>query len=128
MKDIKYKPIVWDLSWALIDDDGIYKHDFENKVMVFDDPDEDCSLIEPPKAEDLEWRQDEWHYTFRPQTEIGIILSKEDIDPESKMDNQQWQRCVERINSFKVDMQSIIDPLQEICDTIINEKEGSACK
>ena len=50
--------IVWDLSYALQDEDGNYKHGADGKVEVYDQPDEDCQHIaEYIKPEDLEKRE-----------------------------------------------------------------------
>ena len=48
---------VWDLSYALQDEEGNYKHDSKGNVEVYDYPDEDCqNIAEYIKPEDLEKR------------------------------------------------------------------------
>ncbi len=83
MKDIKYTPIVWDLSWALVDEHGNYKHDSENKVMVFDNPDEDCSLIEPPNVEELELKTSSpnvWFNSLEGKESPSSVLSHQEVE------------------------------------------------
>tara|TARA_R100000808_G_scaffold512_3_gene2729 strand:+ start:14569 stop:15060 length:492 start_codon:yes stop_codon:yes gene_type:complete len=56
-KKKKYEVVVWDLSYALKDEDGNYKHDSKGNVEVYDYPDEDCQhLAEYLKPEDLDKR------------------------------------------------------------------------
>ena len=58
MSEKEYEVVVWDLSYALVDEDGNYKHDADGKVEVYDQSDEDCQYIaEYIKPEDLEKRE-----------------------------------------------------------------------
>ena len=117
----RYESVVWDLSYALVNQDGGYKHDAYGRVMIYDDPDDDCSIIELPEPDKLEWRDDHHDYTFNPNDEIGIILSKRDIDPENEMTPAQWQECVGEINRGKVDLRSLVEEVQDCCEVIVEE-------
>ena len=56
-EESKYEVVVWDLSYALKDEDGDYKHDAMGNVEVYDHPNEDKHLLaEYLKPEDLEKR------------------------------------------------------------------------
>lgn len=123
MKESKYESVVWDLSYALVNQDGGYKHDAYGRVMIYDHPDDDGSIIELPEPDKLEWRDDYYDYSFAPHSEIGIILSKKDIDPENEMTPAQWKECVGQINLGKVDLRSLVEELQDTCEVIVEEME-----
>tara|TARA_R110000824_G_scaffold320307_1_gene507281 strand:- start:852 stop:1247 length:396 start_codon:yes stop_codon:yes gene_type:complete len=125
MSETKYKTAtVWDLTYALTDEDGNYKRDSDGKIEVFDYIGEDCSeLAEDAVPEDLERRDDHWDYTYEPNTEIGIVLAKEDIDKNRKtpLTDKQWKKCVGLINRGKIDLGCVYDVLEEYCQSIVEE-------
>jgi len=57
-EESKYEVVVWDLSYALKDEDGNYKHDSNGNVEVYDSLDGQSwqHLAEYLKPEDLEKR------------------------------------------------------------------------
>jgi len=124
-KETKYQSVVWDLTYALADENGDYKHDAYGRVMVYDYPEDDCSIIELPEPDKLEWRDDHYDYSFAPNSEIGIVLSKEDIDPDNELTENQWRECVSRINRGKFELDYIIEDVQDSCEAIVTEMEVS---
>ena len=124
-KETKYESVVWDLSYALADENGDYKHDAYGRVMVYDYPEDDCSIIELPEPDKLEWRDDHYDYSFAPHSEIGIVLSKGDVDPDNELTEIQWRECVGRFNRGKVDIGSIVEEIQDACEVIVKEMEVS---
>jgi|TARA_R110000744_G_scaffold186358_4_gene305770 hypothetical protein len=62
-------------------------------------------------------------YTYEPNTEIGIILAKEDIDRNRKtpLTDKQWETCVGLINRGKIDLGCVYDVLEEYCQSIVEE-------
>lgn len=114
---------VWDLSYALKNPFGEYKTDAYGRVMIYDYPKDDCSIIELPEPDKLEWRDDHWDYFCSPNTEIGFVLSKEDIDPDNELTDAQWKECVGRFNGGKVDIGSLIEEVQDTCEVIVEEME-----
>ena len=123
--ETKYESVVWDLTYALADANGDYKHDAYGRVMVYDYPEDDCSIIELPEPDKLEWRDDHYDYSFAPNSEIGIILSKEDVDPDNELTENQWRECVSRINRGKFELDYIIEDVQDSCEAIVTEMEAT---
>ena len=124
-KETKYESVVWDLTYALADENGDYKHDAYGRVMVYDYPEDDCSIIELPEPDKLEWRDDHYDYSFAPNSEIRIILSKEDVDPDNELTENQWRECVSRINRGKFELDYIIEDVQDSCEAIVTEMEAT---
>ena len=116
---------VWDLSYAIRNPFGEYKKDAYGRVMVYDHPHDDGSIIDLPKPDKLKWRDDHYDYTYAPNNEIGIVLSKEDIDPDNELTDPQWLECVGRFNRGKVDIGSIVEEIQDACEVIVKEMEVS---
>ena len=116
---------VWDLSYAIRNPFGEYKKDAYGRVMVYDHPHDDESIIELPEVDKLEWRDDHYDYTYEPNSEIGIILCKEDIDPDNDLTDDQWRECVSRINRGKFELDYIIEDVQDSCEAIVTEMEAT---
>jgi hypothetical protein len=116
---------VWDLSYALTNPYGEYKKDAYGRIMIYDHPHDDSSIIDLPEPDKLEWRDDHYDYTYEPKNEIGIVLRKEDIDPDNELTDAQWLECVGRFNRGKVDIGSIVEEIQDACEVIVDEMEVS---
>lgn len=121
----KYQSVVWDLTYAIADANGDYKYDAYGRVMVYDYPEDDCSIVELPEPDKLKWRDDHYDYSFAPNSEIGIILCKEDIDPDNELTENQWRECVSRINRGKFELDYIIEVVQDSCEAIVTEMEAT---
>ena len=91
-EESKYEVVVWDLSYALKDEDGDYKHDAIGNVEVYDHPNEDKHLLaEYLKPEDLEKRDS----TVNCYSCDGLVYLSECIPADNNVGGCICTRCVD---------------------------------
>jgi len=92
---------VWDLSYALQDEDGNYKHDSKGNVEVYDYPDEDCqNIAEYIKPEDLKKREPVIKSNLIEEI-TNICSTNVDVDWLENDASEEFARIVELIDNNK---------------------------